>query len=77
MQQTARTGRNNTGWGIDPVVGNWYGVTVVNGHVTRLDLTGNGKTLSGPGAPFLVALSELTYLTWVNTGVTGDISGFQ
>ena len=64
---------NNTGWGIDPVVGNWYGVTVVNGHVTKLDLIGNGKTLSGPGAPFLVALSELTLLHLYTTGVTGEI----
>ncbi|MDY0251171.1 MAG: hypothetical protein RBR45_14145 [Pseudomonas sp.] len=68
---------NNTGWGIDPVVGNWYGVTVVNGHVTRLALNANRKTLSGPGAPFLVALSELGYLNLEATGVTGDISGFS
>ena len=68
---------NNTGWGVDPVVGNWHGVTVVNGHVTRLALNDNVKTLSGPGAPFLVALSKLTYLHLGLTGVTGDISGFS
>ena len=68
---------NNTGWGIDPVVENWFGITVVNGHVTGLDLTTNEKTLSGPGAPFLVALSELTRLNLQGTGVTGDISGFN
>ena len=68
---------NNTGWGIDPVVGNWAGVTVVDGHVTRLNLSANAKTLSGPGAPFLAALSELTYLDLYLTGVTGSISGFN
>ena len=68
---------NNTGWGVDPVVGNWHGVTVVNGHVTRLDLRDNGKTISGPGAPFLAALSELNYLNLSYTGVTGGISGYN
>ena len=69
---------NNTGWGIDPVVENWPGkITVVNGHVTGLDLTTNEKTLSGPGAPFLVALSELTRLNLQGTGVTGGYKWLQ
>ena len=67
----------NTGWGIDPVVGNWHGITVENGHVTKLNLSGNVKTLSGPGVPFLVALSELDYLNLFSTGVTGSISVFN
>ena len=32
---------NNTGWKTDPVVNNWYGVTVAGGHVTELSMLGD------------------------------------
>ena len=48
----------NTGWGTDPVVGNWHGVTVEDGHVTGLDLSSDG--LSGDVGSTLLPLAYLT-----------------
>ncbi len=32
---------NKSGWKTDPVVGNWYGVTVAGGHVAQGDISNN------------------------------------
>jgi hypothetical protein len=52
---------NNTGWKLDPYVGNWFGVTVSGGHVTGISLASNN--LDGdPGT----TLYDLIYLTSLN-----------
>ena len=66
---------DNTGWLSDTTVGNWYGVTVAGGHVTRVQLQSNG--LSGNIGNFAVDdLPSLTYLWFYTTSVSGDISGW-
>jgi hypothetical protein len=61
---------NNTGWGSDPVVGNWYGVTVSGGHVVFIDLPDNN--LSGNAGATLDPLADhLTrLLLYNNAGLT-------
>ena len=52
----------NTGWDFtQPVTSNWYGVTVVNGHVVGLDLSNNGLNGLLP-----VAIGDLIYLEKLN-----------
>ena len=65
----------NTGWKTDTTVGNWYGVTVADGHVTELDLNGDAN-IAGDCTD-LVALTSLTILYLYDTSVSGDISGFD
>ncbi len=68
---------NNTGWLIDPVVNNWFGVTVAGGRVTEIDLSANGATVNGDIAAFPWShLQSLTTLYLYNTSVSGDISGW-
>src|SRR6056297_48804 len=50
----------NTNWCTDTTVGNWYGVTVEDGHVTELDLNGDAN-VSGDCTD-LVDLTSLTQL---------------
>jgi len=67
---------DNTGWGTDTTVGDWYGVTVSGGHVTALNL--NGNTLNGEGLQCLSPLSELTSLYLQNNGdLTGDVDSLN
>jgi hypothetical protein len=63
---------DDTNWLIDTTVGNWFGVTVAGGHVTRLDLRNNG--LDGEGLSTLAPLTLLTRLYLYNTNVNGDIA---
>lgn len=63
----------DTGWLTDSIVGNWYGVTVSGGHVTRLELGHNGG-MSGNGFQYLANLTTLERLILNGTGVSGDIA---
>ena len=66
---------DNTGWKTDPVVDNWFGVTVAGGHVTQVDLDGNN--LNGNIAAFPIDdLASLVDLYLYSTNVAGDISGW-
>ena len=47
----------NTGWGVDTTVGNWYGVTVEDGHVTELVMSNNA--LSDPTSVSFSGLNSL------------------
>ena len=46
---------DNTGWGKDPVVNNWFGITVAGGAVTQIDV--NGNNLVGDAAATLTPLA--------------------
>ena len=62
---------DNTGWKTDPVVDNWFGVTVAGGHVTQVLL--NTNNLNGNIAAFpFDDLASLTNLYLNNTTVSGD-----
>ena len=63
---------DNTNWCTDANLSEWYGVTVSNGHVTRLSLTSNNLTGEIPES--IGKLSNLTRL-WLSTndGLTGEI----
>ena len=66
---------DNTGWLTDPMVGNWFGVTVSGGHVTEIDLHANN--LVGSIADFAIDdLSALVDFRIYSTSVSGDISGW-
>jgi hypothetical protein len=61
---------NDTNWLTDPVVGNWFGVTVAGGHVTRLQLPNNN--LNGSLATWSPDfLPSLTHLVFNNNGALG------
>lgn len=64
---------DNTGWKTDPVVNNWFGVTVEGGHVTRINLSSNN--LAGDLGSW-TPLESLTYLELQKTSLSGDISGW-
>ena len=65
---------NKQGWGWDPVVNNWFGVTVAGGHVTAINVNTNnlvgaaGDTLD----PLASSLSKLE--CYVNSLTSLDIS---
>jgi len=65
---------NNTGWKTDPVVGNWYGVTVSGGHVTELDL--NNNNLVGAAGNTLDPLADhlIRLIVYTNSISTLDVS---
>lgn len=64
---------DNTGWGTDPVVNNWFGVTVSGGNVVTLSLHTNN--LVGDAGSTLDPLSELNYLYLQSNALTAlDIS---
>lgn len=67
---------DNTGWKTDPVVGNWYGVTVAGGHVTKVEIGNNNG--SGDISSFdPSALPNLTTLRLNDQSFSGDISGWS
>lgn len=51
---------NNSGWLLDPVVGNWHGITTGGGHVTRINLQSNQLTGEIPAE-----IGNLTGLTHI------------
>jgi hypothetical protein len=64
---------DNSGWLSDRTVNNWFGVTVVAGHVTALAL--NGNNLAGEGLSSLAPLTSMTDLyLYANVSLTGDIA---
>ncbi|MDO5981448.1 leucine-rich repeat domain-containing protein [Flavivirga spongiicola] len=62
---------NNQPWDINVPVCDWYGVTVTNGGVTRLEL--NGNQLAGNIPIELENLSNLTHLYLNQNQLTGSI----
>jgi hypothetical protein len=68
---------DNTNWKTDPVVNNWYGITVAGGHVTYIYISANGSTMSGDISSFAINdLSGLLRIYLQTTDVSGDISGW-
>jgi len=67
---------NSLNWLSDPIVGNWFGVTVAGGHVTQVNLDNNN--LVGSLATWSPdCLPSLTHLyLYTNAGLIGDISGW-
>ena len=63
---------DNTNWLSSEPVGDWHGVTVSNGRVTRLDLSYNQLTGAIPASP-LVNLANLEELFLNNNQLTGSI----
>ena len=64
---------NNTGWGVDPNVAAWYGVTVAGGVVTRLDLSSNA--LAGDIGITIYDLTSITVINVNSNAITdGDFS---
>lgn len=62
---------NNSGWGTDPTVGNWYGITVSAGHVARIELANNN--LVGTVQDELRQLAD--YLTHYTVNGNADLYG--
>lgn len=66
-----------TNWLTSRTVGDWYGITVAGGHVTRIELNANGATMNGDIGDFPADdLAALTHLYLYSTSVSGDISGW-
>jgi len=61
----------NRNWLQNLTPSNWFGVGVISGHVTSLNLYTNGLTGSLP--PELGSLSNLTILNLANNALTGSI----
>lgn len=55
---------DNTGWLTDPVVGNWFGITVIGGEVVTIDLDSNN--LNGAVTIDFEALQYLTVVTFIS-----------
>ena len=62
---------NSTNWLSDEPLGDWHGVTVSNGRVTRLELQEN--QLSGPIPAELANLTNLTHLGFGWNQLSGSI----
>lgn len=62
---------DNSNWMVTTTVENWFGVTVANGHVTRVDLTSNG--LSGSIPNLLSNLGSLNFLSLWDNQLSGII----
>ena len=67
---------NKTNWLTDPVVDNWYGITVTGGHVTQIDLNTNNLVGTIP-ATFIQQFPNLTLLYLrTNAGLSGSVAGW-
>ena len=62
---------NNSGWGVDPNVDAWFGVTVAGGVVTILSL--NSNNLAGNAGTTLSPLVSMVTLSIANNSLTGII----
>jgi len=62
---------NNTNWNSSNPINTWFGVTVENGLVTSLDLTGNN--LNGTIPAEIGDLNELEILHFFGNSLTGEI----
>ncbi|WP_166404777.1 leucine-rich repeat domain-containing protein [Desulfonema ishimotonii] len=62
---------NKSGWLTDPVVGNWYGITVKSGHVRNIQLGSNNLTGTIPSAIGNFANAVDIYLG--NNNLSGSI----
>jgi hypothetical protein len=63
---------DNTGWLTDPVVGNWAGITVENGHVTGIFLINDVNVTTD--IKHLKPLIKLHVIQLYGTGCYGDLS---
>ena len=67
---------NHTNWLQTHTVGNWFGITVAGGHVTKMELQGNGLNGNIAALP----LGSLPSLIWLylhnNAALSGNISGW-
>jgi len=66
---------DSTNWLTDPIVNNWFGVTVAGGHVTGINLTLNG--LDGEGLSALAPLTSLTTLRLYGNPISGNIGALS
>lgn len=67
---------NNAGWKIDPIVDNWYGITVSNGHVTRIVINSNNG--SGDISAFNPSIfGSLTRLYLYSNSFSGNLSWWK
>lgn len=66
----------NTNWLVDPVVNNWFGITVAGGHVTVVDLDANNLVGSVAGFQIGDLPNATSFFLYSNAGVTGDVGGW-
>ncbi len=62
----------NTNWLIDPVVGNWHGVTVAGGHVTQIGLYDNN--LIGEVGDIMLPLTSMLVIVFGINQLSGTIN---
>jgi len=62
---------DNTNWNSDENVQNWFGLTILDGHVTVINLAGNNLTGNIPGE--IGSLNSLLSLNIDHNEITGEI----
>jgi Leucine-rich repeat (LRR) protein len=68
--------RTNTNWNITADVGTWHGVTIIDGHVSRVSLVDNLLNGSIPDLSALVQLQTLDLHYNEMKGSISDLSAF-
>lgn len=63
--------KNNTNWLVTVTPSDWYGITILEGHISKIYLWWN--QLTGPIPPELGELTHLTQLALVGNQLTGNI----